>query len=233
MDHDGFTRWDRLPVAYPGLHEGVRGRDAADCLLRAVARIERYELAARALRDRGPHDPAINRLVAPLGRDYHARCRAWARPKSLRETPSAGLSFLVVACGLVGPLSVWAVVQADPQLALLRGWPVILMTGPVLLPLAVLAASAAARLASPRISLEEAVHSRRCPDCASLLTDARPAIDPSLLDGVNAGPEACPRCRCPWPLLPPPAEAASTSPTTLRRASHAPGLEAPATYSQP
>ncbi|MFT3685668.1 MAG: hypothetical protein QM783_12200 [Phycisphaerales bacterium] len=212
MDHDAFTQWDRLPLAYPGLHEGVRGRADADCMLRCVARIEPYELAARALRDRGPTDPAVIRLMHGLDADYRARCRVWSGGegggKNRIERPTGGYTLLLAAIGVVGPLSLLAVIATDPRMTTLRGWPAVFLTAPLLIPLGFVAASGTVRLAVPSLTPAQALRQRRCPDCAWHLVDAAAGINPTLLEGVNIGPAACPRCRRPWPLVPPPSDAA-------------------------
>src|SRR4051812_18547882 len=118
MEPDGFTQWDRLPIAYPRLHEGVRGRGDADCLLRCVARIEPYELAARGVNDRGAAHPSTQRALAGLAADYVSRVEAWEERKaSAAELSRMGggvlRPMLVVLCGVVGPLSLAAVVASD------------------------------------------------------------------------------------------------------------------------
>ena len=207
MDRDAFTRWDRLPITYPGLHEGVRGPDDADCLLRCVARIEPFELAARAVRDRRPADPTVRSSLEDLAVQYRARSRAWQASAASDRTPGGGWSLLLAAVGAVGPASLFALAVTDDHLAGLRTWPAVLITLPLLLPMSFIAAAGAVRLAIPSLTLEESLSQRRCPDCAWPLAHAKPAIDPRLIAGVNTGPDACTRCRRPWPLLPPPAGA--------------------------
>jgi hypothetical protein len=210
--HDAFTRWDLLPVAYPGLHEGVRGRSAADCLLRCVARIEPYELASRAIRDRGQNDPAVTRLLSGLNGDYRARCRTWAAEVGPGpDVPGPGFAFALALLGVVGPLTLAAFIAADPRMTPLRGWPVFLMTAPLVVPLSFVAALGTVRLAVPSLTPAQALAQRRCPDCAWRLAEIPPAIDPKAIGGVNTGPAACPRCKRPWPLVPPPADAALSS----------------------
>lgn len=218
MEPDGYTTWDRLTLAYPRLHEGVRGTSAPDCLLRCVARVEPYELASRAIKDRGPAAPAAQRALAGLADDYRARCKIWASVAKEPLPRPIGQSLLIVACGLVGPLALAAVVATDSRLTSLRWWPAGLMAAPLLLPLTWTALSAAARAAAPRVSLNQSIHSRRCPDCATLLSAAKPGIDPALVEDADFGPRACPRCRRPWPLLPPPANASFTSDAPTGRA---------------
>lgn len=43
---------------------------------------------------------------------------------------------------------------------------------------------------------------RQCPDCRYDLTRSRSAIDPVLLNDTCVGPQTCPECGAPWPLLP-------------------------------
>lgn len=208
MEPDGFTQWDRLPVAYPRLHEGVRGRGAVDCLLRCVARIEPYEIAARAVHDRGPAHPTAQRALAGLADDYAARTSAWAAATNPADDESGPLRpLLIVLCGIVGPFALASVVISDPRLASLRWWPAALLAAPILLPLTWTTLTTATRLAVPRPSLGGALRDRCCPDCAAPLIGVACAIDPSLVEGAILGPRGCPRCRRPWPLLPPPSEA--------------------------
>ncbi len=214
MEPDGFTQWDRLPVAYPRLHEGVRGRGNVDCLLRCVARIEPYELAARAVNDRGPAHPTAQRALAGLADDYAARTRAWASDAEQPGEPGSPFRPLfIVLCGIVGPFALASVVIADPRLASLRWWPAALLAAPILLPLTWTTLTAATRLAVPRPSLSSALRDRCCPDCAAPLDRVACAISPALVEGATLGPRACPRCRRPWPLLPPPGDAVLIGPS--------------------
>ena len=207
MEPDGYTQWDRLPIAYPRLHEGVRGRGPVDCLLRCVARIEPYELAARAVKDRGHAHSAAQRALAGLADDYRARADAWSGSDQAADFfPMRPL--LIALCGIVGPFALVSVVVSDPRLAPLRWWPVALLAAPLLLPLTWSTLGAVAGIAIPRPSTARALRERCCPDCAAPLADEPQAIDPALVEGASFGPRACPRCRRPWPLLPPPADAA-------------------------
>ncbi|HYD01648.1 MAG TPA: hypothetical protein VEB22_10520 [Phycisphaerales bacterium] len=209
MEPDGYTQWDRLPVAYPRLHVGVRGGGPVDCLLRCVARIEPYELAARAVTDRGPAHPSTQRALAGLADDYRRRVSAWGPAEGQTDAGGGPLRPLFVAlCGIVGPFALVSVVVSDPRLAPLRWWPAALLAAPLALPLTWTAIGSVARMAAPRPSLRNALRDRRCADCAELLSDSPSAIEPSLVEEASFGPRACPRCRRPWPLLPPPADAA-------------------------
>lgn len=207
MEPDGYTQWDRLPIAYPRLHEGVRGRGPVDCLLRCVSRIEPFELAARAVKDRGPAHPSAQRALAGLADNYIARLDTWGGSGQASELPSPARPLLIALCGIVGPFALAAVIISDPRLASLRWWPAALLTAPLLLPLTWTTLTTVVRLSVPRPTLEQALRSRQCPDCATPLTGAREAIEPALVEGASFGPRACPLCRRPWPLLPPPAEA--------------------------
>lgn len=46
-----------------------------------------------------------------------------------------------------------------------------------------------------------AVRNRRCPDCNYDLSGLPDAIE---IDGLSIGPDRCPECGSPWPLVPPP-----------------------------
>ncbi|HZW06663.1 MAG TPA: hypothetical protein VFF65_06030 [Phycisphaerales bacterium] len=208
MEPDGYTQWDRLPVAYPRLHEGVRGSGPVDCLLRCVARIEPYELAARAVADRGPAHPATQRALAGLADDYRCRADAWGTADAQADRGTALRPLLIALCGVVGPFVLVSVIVADPRLAPLKWWPAALLAAPLALPMMWTAAESVARIAVPRPALKTALRDRRCPDCAASLSAVPDAINPSLVEDAAIGPRACPRCRRPWPLLPPPADAA-------------------------
>jgi hypothetical protein len=210
MEPDGYTRWDRLPLLYPRLHEGVRGVDPADCLLRCVARTEPYELAARAIANYGDAHPATQRALAGLADDYQARCEVWARRTATPVRLTPGLCLVVVGCGLVGPLALASLVATDARLTSLRWWPAALMVAPLVVPLGWVALGTLGRLAAPRLGLGQALRERRCPDCAWHLASTSPAIAPALVEMANVGPIACPRCKRPWPLVPPPLDAALT-----------------------
>ena len=206
---DGYTQWDRLPIAYPRLHEGVRGDGQIDCLMRCVARIEPYELACRTINDRGPDHASTQRALAGLADDYLARRQAWIeshRESSTRNWQSTGplLPLTVVICGVIGPLSLAALVATDARLESLRWWPLALIVAPIMIPLALCAITAVVAAAAPRTTPGRALRDRCCPDCAERLKGVRPAIDPTLIEGVFVGPRACSRCRRPWPLVPPP-----------------------------
>lgn len=51
-----------------------------------------------------------------------------------------------------------------------------------------------------RLALEHT----RCPDCGYDLKGAPEPIDRAILGGLSAGPDRCPECGVPWPLVPPP-----------------------------
>jgi hypothetical protein len=207
MEPDGYTQWDRIPIAYPRLHEGVRGHGPVDCLLRCIARIEPYELAARAVNDRGAAHPSAQRALAGLADDYRFRVDAWSATSQAAEAASPLRPLLIVLCGLVGPFALASVVIADPRAASLRWWPAALLAAPMLLPITWTGLGAVARLAAPQPNPGVSLRSRRCPDCGTPLEEAAHAIHPNLVEGASFGPRACPRCRRPWPLVPPPADA--------------------------
>lgn len=208
MKSDGFTSWDRLPIAYPGLHEGVRGTDSVDCSMRCLARIERYELARRTVSDRGPLHAASLRACDGLATDYKARVSAWSidRTDTRPQFPPV-YTLCIIVTGLVGPFALLTAAASDQRLSALRGWPVYALSAPIVLPLLFKGLSTLSGLAAPSLPAGEALAARRCPDCACDLSDVPPAIDPQLLEQQNIGPAACTRCRRPWPLLPPPAGA--------------------------
>ena len=206
MEPDGFTQWDRLPVAYPRLHEGVRGRGEVDCMLRCVARIEPYELAARAVKDRGAAHASSQRALAGLADDYASRVERWGERCTVERAGVSG-PLMIVLCGVVGPLSLVAVVATDARLSSLKWWPAALLAAPLVLPLTWTALGAAVRLAVPRTTLGRALRDRCCADCGSPLRGLKQGIEPDLVEGAFFGPRACPRCRRPWPLVPPPGDA--------------------------
>jgi len=207
MEPDGYTQWDRLPLAYPRLHAGVRGSAPVDCLLRCVARIEPFELAFRAVADHGPAHPSAQRALAGLAESYTARLDAWAAAPDAPPPEPAARPLLIALFGVAGPLTLAAVALSDPRLSSLRWWPVSLLAAPLLLPLSWVALTGVVRLSVPRLTLEHALGTRACPDCSTPLAAAPDAIAPHLVEGVSFGPRACPRCRRPWPLLPPPTDA--------------------------
>jgi hypothetical protein len=55
-----------------------------------------------------------------------------------------------------------------------------------------------------RAACRRAIERHGCPDCGYDLTGAPEPIDRAMLRGLSAGPNRCPECGSPWPLLPPP-----------------------------
>ncbi|GJM19836.1 MAG: hypothetical protein DHS20C14_20490 [Phycisphaeraceae bacterium] len=53
-----------------------------------------------------------------------------------------------------------------------------------------------------RHPITRARRSRSCPECGYSLTGSPDAISTELLGGVVLGPEWCPECGRPWPLVP-------------------------------
>lgn len=53
-----------------------------------------------------------------------------------------------------------------------------------------------------------AINHKLCPDCCYNLDGIPDAIDPEQLNGQHCGPQRCPECASPWPMLPPPARRA-------------------------
>lgn len=55
-----------------------------------------------------------------------------------------------------------------------------------------------------RARCRKALAARVCPDCSYDLSGLPDEIEPENLEGQRIGPERCPECGVPWPLLPPP-----------------------------
>ncbi|GEM_PF-2464820 len=204
MAQPHLSSWDRLDLVYDELHATVRGQSSAAAAIRASARCERYERAARSLEDRGAADPFVQAQLQELAEDYVKRIRHWSTRRTGEDHPPA-LGVFIAAVGFIGPLALVAAVGADDRLAPLRWWPTAMLTAPLALPSGWLLLRSILRGLRGSTSLDEALDARLCPDCGMRLEGQAPAVRAELIGGVDVGPRRCPRCDCPWPVLPPPA----------------------------
>lgn len=117
-----------------------------------------------------------------------------------RRGVAVGMGLVLAAGGVL------VLVREVDALAVARWWAALAISSAVGLAGIVVIVQAMrqdADTSTPRIPA--CLQKRRCPDCALNLDTTPPAIKPQLLNNIDIGPNACPRCDCAWPLVPPPA----------------------------
>jgi hypothetical protein len=202
-----YSLWDTVAClgTKPTLRRLWSGTPSGVRLQRARMRTGRFVRAAASLGGEFRPSAIQAAALAGLAEDYRHRAAQWesqlhpeADGRSAQGADQSGcldgdtlplglLNFAEVFWVLPVLLIVLAIVAA-PMIPVLLAPPLVF----------------AFRRRRVRGRLRLALSRRCCPDCGYDLRGLDAALPPSMLGGTDVGPDLCPECGSPWPLVPPP-----------------------------